>query len=239
MPSPSSRIASGAPMHSSTTSRVRSRGSAAAWRATKPRMPSSSDSSLPVETSSTRTPSGGSSRSSRASSISSATEARLSFAPGTTGRAGDVGHRERRAERHHAARPAQAAQAEQRAGAGERRPGDDELHQPRRGLLARVPVRERVGDPARRAGMEDQTAARGVVVREEHERLAGVRVAGLGDDVVRRPRAQQPPEQPRPGGDVVGDRRRCGEPACRREPRARCGSVRAAQRPPTAARPAA
>ena len=66
---------------------MRSRGSAAAWRATNPRMPSSSDSSLPVETSSTRTPAGGSSRSSRASSISSATDARLSFAPGTTARA--------------------------------------------------------------------------------------------------------------------------------------------------------
>ena len=54
------------------------------WRRTQPRMPSMNDSSEPVETSSTRTPSTGCSRRSRASSSRTATAVRLSLAPGTT-----------------------------------------------------------------------------------------------------------------------------------------------------------
>ena len=144
----------------------------------------------------------------------------------------DVSDREHRAERDQAADAAHAAQPEQRAEPGERRSGDDQPHQRRRRLLARVPVREPVGDPAGRARMEDHPAARRVVMGDEHDRLGAGRVARLGDDVVRRAAREQPPEQVRAAGDVVGDARgrrqpaRCGE---------RSGAAREARRRPRGA----
>ena len=77
----------------------------------------------------------------------------------------DVGQRRGRQQRHRRARPPQrrACRWPRRA---RRAPGPAATRRMimRRGLLARVPGGEAVGDPARRAGVEDEAAARRVVV---------------------------------------------------------------------------
>ena len=135
----------------------------------------------------------------------------------------DVADGEHRAERQQAAQAAQAAQAEQRAEPGERGPGDDELHQRRRGLLAVVPVGERVGDPAVRArgGRSARRARRrGGRRRRRSRRRPGRPPRATTLDVVRR--GSSAAEQVRAGRDVVGDPGRRGQPGGRGErPRAR------------------
>jgi hypothetical protein len=81
------RISRGEPTVSSTMMSVLSRSSSCSWRATNALMPSSKDSSEPVETSRTRMPETGSSASRRATASIAATALRLSLAPGTTDRA--------------------------------------------------------------------------------------------------------------------------------------------------------
>ena len=61
-------------------------GSSAKWRSPNPLIPSLKDSSAPIESSSTRTPAGGSVVKRRASSSRATTAVPLSLAPGTTPR---------------------------------------------------------------------------------------------------------------------------------------------------------
>ena len=130
-----------------------------------------------------------------------------------------------------------AAQAEQRAEPGERRAGDDELHQRRRGLLPRVPVGERVGDPAasgpggRRAR---RCAASWWATNTTVSAPSGSPASATTLHVVRA--RQQAAEEVRAAGDVVGDRRGRGEPGGGGRARApRAGEPgRARRRPPAA-----
>ena len=184
------------------------------------------DSSEPVETSSTRTPSTGCSRSSRASSSSTATAVRLSLAPGTTVRVAMSPNASRL--------PAETTRPSLRSARdrGERRPGGDEPQHLGRGRLLRVPARERVGDQAGQLRPVDQAALRGVVVGDEHQRLLRTRIAGLPDDVVGRAVLEQAAEDVRAAGDVVDDARRRQQPERRQPPPA---ERRQPPRRPTAA----
>ena len=153
----------------------------------------------------------------RASSSSTATAARLSLAPGTTRRTAISPTTS--AASSAATPPARRSRRrpEQRAQAGEQRAGDHELHQRRRGLLASVPVRERVGDQPRRPGVEDEPAVRRVVVGDEDHGLGRVRVAQLADDVGRDLARQRGAAEPvRAARDVVGDPGRGGQAGERR-----------------------
>ena len=204
--------------------------SAAAWRATKPRMPSMKDSSLPVESRITRTPSGGSSRSSRASSSRTATAARLSLAPGTTERvamsptasvepsadqaaqrgAGRAGRAARRARRARARRPRAAS-------AAARSPGG----RTSRGTCRRPSGSGPGGRSARRA------RRRGGRRRRPSRRRPGRRPPRRRWTCARRGSRRR--KRCGPAGDVVGDPGRRGQPGDRGErPRARRQSPAAA-----------
>ena len=156
---------------------------------------------------------------------------------------GDVGERRGRAEREEGAEPPQRPEAEQGAERHQRRARGDEQHHLRRGLLAVVPLRERVGRHRRQLRREHQPAVRGVVVGDEHDRALRVAVARLGDDVVGGPVRERPAEDVRAARDVVGDpggRRRADRraPAPARHGRRARPRARPAPRPPSSARAA-
>ena len=178
------------------------------------------DSSDPVETSSTRTPSSGRSWSERAIASSVATALRLSLAPGTTPRA------------PMSAMAATVPAAEDRPGARERpateggaqrhqhRPQEGRVHDRGAAGGARVGAREPLGGQPGKRGVEDQAGVGGVVVGDEHHGGLGVAIAGLGDHVPGRALGQEPPAEPQRAPAHVVPHREGGGGAHRRRERA-------------------
>ena len=172
------------------------------------------DSSLPVESRSTRTPSGGSPRQQPRELEQHGDRGEVVVGAGHDRARRDVADREQRRAAPSSRRAAARRRSPSSAPSpGERRPGDDELHQRRRGLLAGVPVRERVGDPARRAGVEDRarrSRRRGGRRTRRSRRASGSPASATTLQVVRRGSSRR--NRCGPAGDVVGDPGRRGQP---------------------------
>ena len=189
------------------------------------------DSSEPVETSSTRTPSTGRSCSARASSSTTATPDRLSLAPGTTGRSAmsanaAVEPSERNVPSRRSGRRPLSAPSATRAGPAT----TSSITCGEVSCFSYQPGNASAGTVVSCRG-EHEPAVRGVVVGDEHDRALRAAVARLRDDVVGRPPRQQAAEDVRPARDVVGDpgggrRARRGGQGPRRAPAASGGQAR-------------
>ena len=249
MPSPSTTTSSGPPRHSRQTISVRAGSSSEKWRSPKPCMPSLNDSSDPVETSSTRTPSSGRSRSASASPTSTPTELKLSLAPGTAARApmSAIAAVAARGEREAGAE--QTADSQDRPGADHHRSDPDRVQEREAAARARVQPRRDLQRDPRQDRVEDQPRVGGVVMRDQHERARSVRISDLRHHVPRRPMGEHRPAEPAPAvAEVVPQRRRsdpgdAGRERARRQAapaqRERAGGhgerVHQADRPPVAA----
>ena len=200
------------------------------------------DSSDPVESRITRTPSSGRSRRSWASATSTATELRLSLAPGTTRRepmsaiAAVAPSAKKSPARRSPARRSSAPSAISS------RPEEDAVHD--RDALAGALVllrREPHADPGQ-LGVEHEPAVRGVVVGDEHDRALRLAVAGLGDHVPGGAVGQRAAPEPEPAAAHVVPHGRRGRAAHQHrqhpppeERQERRDGVQDAERPPVAA----
>ena len=187
-------------------------GRSGKWRRPKACMPSMNDSSDPVDSRITRSPSGGRlvAQRARASDSSTATPVRLSLAPGTTAARADVRHRRRVARRRGrsrrgAARAAQAASRRPPPAARRPRPTwSPAWCRPRRG-----PSGSGAAAPAASSGWN----TRPEWAASWWDTTTTVRSASsgpsLGHDVRGGSRGQQGAPKPlAPAGDVVGHGRR-------------------------------
>ena len=212
-------------------------GSAAPkWRRANASMPSWLDSSAPVDSRITRTPSGGgASRSRRATSSRTATPLRLSLAPGTTGwrimwaMTTAVAAATRGPERR------RATATGERAHRDRRRAADHQPHQRRPAVGPRHHARQLLHHELRERLIEDERRARRVVVGVDHQRVARVLRAELGDHVGGRPALEHAPQRAAPAaGEVLPDPG--GAPRPRPARPGRAGPPAPRGRPPRRAR---
>ena len=173
-------------------------------------MPSMNDSSLPVETSRTRTPATGSLRQAPRQPARVATPVRLSLAPGHDAARADLGEGGRRGERQRACRRCARARAPGSAPAATSSgpPMTGHMSGGRRVACARAGP----GSARRRSALGAGEKSTDVCAASWWATTTTVRSASRSpasrDDVPRRARGQQAAAEPlAPAGDVVGDGR--------------------------------